>query len=216
MVHFKDRKEAGILLADKLKDIKEAIVLPLPRGGVVLGVEIAKILGSELDLMIVRKIGHPYQPEYAIGAINEIGEMIGNEEALIQVDKMWLQRIIESERREAVNRRNKYLKGRQRISLQDKNVILVDDGIATGLSMALAARMARKMGAKKIIIAVPVAPEGAVRMLSQYADEIVTLEVAAEDAFLGAVGAYYDDFRQVEDEEVIELLKEEGGRQKDE
>ena len=210
MVHFKDRKEAGILLADKLKEEKGAVVLPLPRGGVVLGVEIAKKLGSELDLMIVRKIGHPYQPEYAIGAINEIGEMIGNEEALNQVDKMWLQRIVESERKEAFERRQKYLKGKQRINLQGKNVILVDDGIATGLSMALAARMARKMGAKKIIVAVPVVAESAARMLSKYADEIVALEIAEDDSFLGAVGAYYDDFRQVEDEEVIELLKSQG------
>lgn len=205
MVHFKDRKEAGVRLADKLHE-KKAVVLPLPRGGVVLGIEIARKLGAELDLMIVRKIGHPYQPEYAIGAINELGEMIGNEDALKQVDKTWLQRVIDREMQEALSRRKKYLKDRPRIKLKDRTVILVDDGVATGLSMALAAQMARKMGAKKIIIAVPIISESAERMLSKFADQIIALEIAEDDAFLGAVGAYYDDFRQVEDAEVIELL----------
>lgn len=205
MVHFKDRKEAGVRLADKLHE-KKAVVLPLPRGGVVLGIEIARKLGAELDLMIVRKIGHPYQPEYAIGAINELGEMIGNEDALKQVDKTWLQRVIDREMQEALSRRKKYLKDRPRIKLKDRTVILVDDGVATGLSMALAAQMARKMGAKKIIIAVPIISESAERMLSKFSDQIIALEIAEDDAFLGAVGAYYDDFRQVEDAEVIELL----------
>lgn len=214
MIHFKDRRDAGIQLADKLKDHKDAVILPLPRGGVVLGIEIAKKLNSDLDLMIVRKIGHPYQPEYAIGAINEEGEMIGNEEALAQVDRTWLQRVIDKERKEAVSRRQKYLKGKERISLQGREVILVDDGVATGLSMALAAQMAKKMGAKKVIVAVPIVSESAVRMLTKYADEIVALEIPEDDNFLGAVGAYYDDFRQVEDDEVIALLKAEVRRQK--
>lgn len=206
MKHFKDRQEAGVLLGEKLIGEKGALVLSLPRGGVVLGVEVAKKLGADHDLMIVRKIGHPYQPEYAIGAINEIGEMIANEEALKEIDKAWLQRAVDKERREASSRRSKYLQGKERKSLIGRDVILVDDGIATGLSMALAARMAKKLGAKKITIAVPVVAEGTVRLLSKYADRIVALEVVPDDAFLGAVGAYYDDFRQVDDDEVIELL----------
>lgn len=207
MVYFKDRQEAGALLADKLLNEKDAIVLPLPRGGVVLGVEIAKKLHAKLDLMIVRKLGHPFQPEYAIGAINETGDMILNEEAASRIDQAALQRIIDREKREAAARRKKYLGEKKREDLTGKNVILVDDGIATGLSMALASKMARKMGAKEIIIAVPIVAESASKMLSRYADKIVALEVAEDSAFLGAVGAYYGDFRQVEDDEVIALLK---------
>lgn len=207
MVYFKDRKEAGESLAEKLLAEKGAIVLPLPRGGVVLGVEIAKKLGSKLDLMIVRKIGHPFQPEYAIGAINETGEMILNEDAASLVDRTYLKRVIDREKKEAAARRQKYLGNKERLDLKGKNIILVDDGVATGLSMALAAKMARKMGAQKIVIAVPVIAESAAKMLLGYADQIVALEVAEDHSFLGAVGAYYADFRQVEDKEVIELLK---------
>ncbi|OGG80615.1 hypothetical protein A3A39_03945 [Candidatus Kaiserbacteria bacterium RIFCSPLOWO2_01_FULL_54_13] len=205
---FADRKAAGKKLAEKLESYrgKHAIVLALPRGGVVLGYEVAKALSLPLDIVAVRKIGHPSSPEYAIGVVDESGKTILNEVETAAVDKRWLAEETKRERAEAKRRSSVYRAGRKPIDIRETTAIIVDDGIATGLTMQLAVRSAKAQGAKKIIVAVPVAPPESVRELREEgADEVVVLE--APEEFLGAVGAHYLRFYQVEDDEVIRLLK---------
>ena len=209
MMKFEDRKQAGMLLAEKLIKYKgkDAIVLALPRGGVVTAAEIAKHLNAPFDLVITRKIGHPYNPEYAIGAITDNGTIIGVKDELEMVDKGWLKSEIKKERTEALRRKKLYLRGRKEIALHGKTVILVDDGIATGLTMRAAVSEVRKQSPAKIIVAVPVIPQESALVLKQEADEVVALNTVKEGKFLGAIGSYYDEFLQVTDQEVIDILK---------
>lgn len=204
---FKDRKEAGELLARKLVQYRDtdAVVYALPRGGAVLGFEVAQFLHVPLDLVIARKIGHPNNPEYAICAVTEEGEPFCNEEERAMLDPSWLQKEVLKERKEAKRRREKYLKGRKRHSAKNKIAIVVDDGVATGLTLRAALRLLRQEKPKELVVAVPVAPHDMVEILQNEADRVVVLE--DEYRYLGAVGAYYMDFPQVSDEEVIELLK---------
>lgn len=206
-MRFKDRIEAGRKLALKLLKYKnEAVVVyALPRGGVVLGYEIAKELGAPLDLVITRKIGHPHMPEYAVCVTAEDGDIICSETERTALNPEWLKREIEKERKEAKRRRETYLKGRKPYSLENKTAIVVDDGIATGLTFLLAIKELKHLNPKKIIAAVPVAPKDTAEKIKKEADEFVTLYIPVY--YLGAVGAYYDDFLQVKDEEVIELLE---------
>lgn len=202
---FKDRIEAGKLLAQKLEKYaaNEAVVLGLARGGVVVAAEIAKILQKPLDIIIVRKIGHPLNPEYAVGALAD-DEVVLNEAETDLIDKKVLDEIIEREKAEASRRRKIYLENQKPISLKDKIAILVDDGLATGLTMEAAIRAVKKQAPQKIIVAVPVAPADTAKKISKQA-ELITLDIP--NVFLGAIGAYYQDFGQVSDGEVIELLK---------
>jgi putative phosphoribosyl transferase len=207
MDFFKNREEAGRLLAEKLKERNfegEAVVYALPRGGVVLGFEIAKALHAPLDLIITRKIGHPASPEYAIGVISEEGDFWGNEKEFLAVDQSWLAREKEKEQGEAKRRREKYLQGRSLLSAAGKTAIIVDDGVATGFSILLALRLIRKKKPKRIIIAVPVISSDIARLLQREVDELVALII--DRNYRGAVGAYYEDFPQVEDAEVMKLL----------
>ena len=208
-MQFKNREEAGKLLAKKLEKYKgkNIIVYALPRGGVVPALEIARFLKSPLDLIITRKIGHPYQPEYAIGAISESGRIVGSKEDMELVDKDWLKKEIKKQQEEIVRRRNMYLKGRESIDPKGKIAIIVDDGIATGLTIQAAILALKQQKPKEIIIAVPVVPKETAAVLKKDVDEIIALTMPSEDEFLGAVGAYYQDFSQVEDKDVISLLK---------
>lgn len=204
---FADRREAGKQLAAKLARHKsaDAVVLALPRGGVVVGYEVARALGLPLDIVAARKIGHPSSPEYAIGAVDESGEALFNDAEALKADARWLEEETEREQKEAKRRARVYRAGRAPLPLAGKTAILVDDGIATGLTMRLAARAVKKQGAKKIIVAAPVAPEDSLRALKdEGADETIVLE-PPED-FLGAVGAHYAIFDQTKDDEVIRLL----------
>ncbi len=205
-MRFRDRCEAGEKLAEKLlkHEDKDIIVYALPRGGVVLGYEIAKQLGAPLDLVIVRKIGHPGNPEYAVCAVDEEGEMICNEGEKERLDEKWLMREVESGKKEARRRREKYVNGVSRASAAGKTAIIVDDGIATGLTFRLAIEEIRRDNPKEIIAAVPVAPKDIAEEIEGDVDEFVCLDVPA--VYLGAVGTYYDNFEQVSDEEVIDLL----------
>ena len=204
---FKDRKEAGRLLARELVEYrgKDAIVYALPRGGVVLGFEIARALSIPLDLIIARKIGHPNNPEYAVCAVTEEGEPFCNEMEKTTLDPSWLEKEIEKEREEARRRREKYLKGGVRRSAKNKIAIVVDDGVATGLTLRAALHAVRQEGPKGLLVAVPVAPHELIDILQTLADKVVVLK--DEQEYLGAVGAYYKSFPQVSDEEVIKLLK---------
>jgi len=207
-VRFSDRKEAGRKLAAELGGYRgdDVVVYALPRGGVVLGYEISRALHVPLDLIITRKIGHPYNPEYAIGAITEEGEALYEERERVEADQDWLKKAAEKERREALRRRRVYLNGRKRTSAQGKRAIVVDDGVATGLTLRAALLSLRKDKPKELIVAIPVAPHDVVQVLRNEADTVVVLEDAKE--YLGAVGAYYDEFPQVSDEEVVHFLRQ--------
>ena len=204
---FKDRKEAGQLLAEQLAEYrgKDAVVYALPRGGVVLGFEIARSLHVPLDLVIARKIGHPDNPEYAICAVTETGEPFYNEAEKATLDPLWLERAIMKERKEAKRQRIIYFKNQTYHSAKNKIAIVVDDGVATGLTLRAALRSLRQQKPKELLVAVPVAPHGLVEILRAEADKIMVLKDERE--YLGAVGAYYQNFPQVSDEEVVELLR---------
>lgn len=208
IMKFKDRTEAGQLLARALKTYKDkdVVVYALPRGGVVTAFEIAKYLHAPLDLIITRKIGHPDQPEYAIAATAENGHILGGVGQLGSIDKAWLAREIKREQQEAKRRREKYLQGKDEISAAGKVAILVDDGVATGLTMRAGVMELLHRHPSKIVVAVPVLPLSTAQELRALVDDLVALEIPTDHTFLGAVGAYYDDFTQVTDQEVIKIL----------
>jgi len=206
-MRFKDRTEAGRILAQALKPHanQDGVVYALPRGGVVLGAEVARALRMPLDLLIPRKLGHPLQPEYAIGAVVENGEMVVNQWEVSRVDPEWFKREVEAEREEARRRRELYLGARAPVAAKGKVAIIVDDGIATGLTMEVAIRDARRREPGRLVVAVPVAPPETVERLAREVDEFVVLD--RSPYYLGAVGAYYDRFAQVSDDEVVALLR---------
>ncbi len=206
-MRFRNRTDAGQRLALALAKYRhqDGIVYPLPRGGVALGVEIARYLGMPLDLVIPRKIGHPYNPEYAICAVTEHGAPICNEREVAQADPVWFRRRVEDERQEARRRRELYLAGRAPLAVEGKTAILVDDGIATGLTMRAAVRDIKERRPARLIVAIPVAPKDTAERLRREVDEVVALDIS--DFYLGAVGAYYDEFPQLDDDEVVQLLE---------
>lgn len=205
MERFSDRREAGQLLADKLQSYgKYAVVFALPRGGVEIGVEVSAELGTPLELVIARKIGHPLNPEYAIGAVTESGPVIWNEAETAALDKLWLEQQEAEQRAEARRRREKYLAGHQPISAIGKTAIVVDDGIATGLTMRAAVDEIKQHKPSKIVVAVPCAPRDAVEELRESVDDVIVL--TNPDTFVGAVGSYYEHFPQLDDEDVLALL----------
>lgn len=205
---FHTRLEAGQQLVGKLQHLsgENVVVLALPRGGVVTAEPIALALEAPLDLLIVRKVGHPSQPEYAIAAVSEDGHVLRNPEETARIDKATFDSLVEAERQEARRRREKYLGGRPPVPVEGKTVLLVDDGVATGLTMKAAISEARHRRPKKIVVAVPVAPHDTVTELQKLADEVIVL--LDETDFRGAIGAYYDEFPQVSDEEVVTILKQ--------
>lgn len=205
---FANRTEAGKKLAQKLEYLrgKDAIVIALPRGGVVVGYEIARLLSLPLDILAIRKIGHPENSEYAIGAIDENGIRIMNESEIAHINQKWLAEESDRQTREAKRRSSLYRRKNNRLSLKDKIVILVDDGIATGFTMRLAVKSVKNEHPQKMVVAVPVAPPESLHDLRQEgADEVVVIQNPEE--FMGAIGAHYQDFEQVEDDEVIKLLE---------
>lgn len=205
---FTNRQEAGKLLAERLKKYqgKDAIVFALPRGGVIIGKEISKALNIPLDIILAHKIGHPYQPEYAIAAISEDGSVIENETEVSHVDSKWYEDEKNRQLSEIQRRRKEYMKNKKIPVVEGKIALLVDDGIATGLTMKAAILDLIKRKPKKIIVAVPVAPLDTAEQIQRMVDEFIGLEVANMLSFRGAIGAYYRDFLQVEDKEVIEML----------
>jgi len=201
---FKDRKEAGEKLAEKLRALKDEdmVIYALPRGGVVLGKVIAKALGQPLDLLVVRKVGHPTDPEYAVGAVADDGHTRFSEEG--EGLQKELKESIEKERKEAERRRKVYTEDKT-ISALGKTAVIVDDGIATGLTMELAISEILHQKPKKVIVAIPVVPSDTAEKLKKEIDELVAIDI--DKNYLGAVGAYYEFFPQLTDEEVINLLK---------
>lgn len=206
---FADRAEAGRRLAALLLSYKEQrpTILALPRGGVPVAAEIAAALAAPLDLILVRKIGVPFQPELAMGAVvdGEAPMVVRNEDviAMAGIDERGFQAIRDRELVEIGRRRAKYLGDRVRAEIAGRTAIVVDDGIATGATTRAALRATRMRGPARLVLAVPVAPAESLQELRDEADQIHCLETPE---FFGAIGSYYEDFRQVSDEEVIALL----------
>lgn len=205
---FQNREEAGALLSEALQHYKDkaGVVYALPRGGVVLGAQVAAGLDMPLDLLIPRKVGAPFNPEYAICAVTEGGNILCDPLAVSEVREDWLQEEIEKQQAEAARRRKLYLSGRQRADVRGKTAIVIDDGIATGLTMLAALAELKTKMPERIVVAIPVIPPDTAKVLSQYMHELIAIEMPYD--YLGSVGAYYHRFDQVEDEEVIRLLKD--------
>lgn len=207
--YFKDRIDAGKRLARLLEHYhdKGVVVYALPRGGVILGAEIAKRLNAPLDLIITRKIGHPYNPEYAIGATAENGHAVFSKEEILEVSPEWYREEAERQKLEAKRRRELYLGGRRPISCTGKIAILVDDGVATGLTMKAAIKELQiHYKPKKIIVAVGVTSWEIAAELEKEGVEV--LAVITDKDFLGSIGAYYQNFSPIEDMEVIKITRE--------
>lgn len=205
---FQDRNEAGQLLAGLLKEYKnskETLILGLPRGGVVVAAELAKKLNLPLDVVCPRKLGAPYQPELAIGAVTETGDGILNDDVIkaVGVTDEYLKAITAKQTQVAQQRAKLYRQGRPPLNLKGKTAILVDDGLATGATMKAAIVSVKALGATKIVVAVPVAPEETLAEISALVDDVRCIQTPEP---FHAVGVFYADFDQTEDEEVITLL----------
>ena len=207
---FVDRTDAGKKLAAALVSYKDQqpVILALPRGGVPVAAEVAAALKAPLDLILVRKIGVPIQPELAMGAVVDGSAplVVRNEDviALADIDAAEFDAVCDGELAEIERRQQRYLGNRKRIDVRDRVTIVVDDGVATGATTRAALRATRARGPNKLVLAVPVAPTDSLAELRREADEVVCLE---DHEFFGAIGSYYTDFAQVSDQEVIDLLK---------
>lgn len=202
---FRDRVDAGVKMALELQKYRDNanVVLGLPRGGVVCASVVAEYLNAPLDLLFVRKIGHPTSPEYAVGAVSENGTVILSCEATL-MDKEWLNNEINHGKEELRRRRHQYLTNRLSIPLKNKNIIIVDDGLATGLTMKAAILYAKKHQPKNVVVAVPVAPRDIINEISEKVD-VVVLEINDSNYF--SVGGSYLNFNQVNDKEVVNILE---------
>lgn len=205
MDRVRDRREAGRLLGERLaaKERPDAVVLGLPRGGVPVAAEVARLLDAPLDVLVVRKIGAPSQPELAVGAVGEEDALVVNDEirSWVGMSDAAFAAARERETAEVVARATRFRQDRKPLSLRGRTAIIVDDGVATGATAAVACQIARARGAASVVLAVPVAAPDSLPSIP--ADEVVCL--AAPDTFM-AVGMHYTDFCQTTDEEVIALL----------
>jgi putative phosphoribosyl transferase len=208
---FRDRREAGRRLAERLSGLRASspLVLGLPRGGVPVASEVAKALRAPLDILVVRKLGVPFQPELGMGAVGEDGVRVLNADVLRQarVTESQLAQVEARERAEVEERAARLRGGRPAIPLQARTVVIVDDGLATGGTARAAVRVARERGAARVILAVPVAPPETVAALRRDADDVVAVETP-EPFF--AIGGWYSDFSPTSDDEVIALLTQGG------
>ncbi|MBE1877639.1 phosphoribosyltransferase [Myceligenerans pegani] len=204
---FDDRTDAGRRLARRLEALRadDVVVLGLPRGGVPVAFEVARELGAPLDVIVVRKLGVPHRPEYAVGAIGEGDVRVLNDEVWrhVGMDAEELADVERAERTELSRRVKRFRGEHERIALTDRTALIVDDGMATGATARAACQVARAQGARRVVLAVPVGAADAVRSLRGDADDVVCL---AEPARFMAVGQWYGDFGQTQDSEVAELL----------
>lgn len=208
-MRFQDRRDAGRQLARLLEQYAkrtDVLVIGLPRGGMITAAAVAQELGLPIDLLVVRKIGAPHNPELAIGALTQDGVLFLNDELVrsMGVSKNELDSLIEVEKKELARRLSCYRPGRGPLQVTGKNVLLVDDGIATGATVRAAISWLRAQRAEKIVLAVPVMPSDSVQALRAAVDELYVLYVP--DIFWG-VGDFYDQFAQTTDEEVIGIMQ---------
>ncbi|MDP9334514.1 MAG: phosphoribosyltransferase [Actinomycetota bacterium] len=209
-MRFQDRSDAGRRLAAHLSELselrrEELVVLGLPRGGVVVAYEVATALGVPLDVILVRKLGVPFQPELAMGAIGEDGAHVVDDAVAreVHVSASDLAAVEGRERDELARRVRRFRDGREPVSLVGRTALIVDDGVATGSTARAACQVARARGAARVIVATPLASPGAVARLGRDADEVIALE---RPECLRAIGEFYDDFSQTSDAEVMEIL----------
>lgn len=206
---FADRTEAGRRLAPLLAPLgdEHPVVLALPRGGVPVAAEVARVLGAQLDVIVVRKLGLPFQPELGFGAIGEGGARLIDVDLVrrLGLTERDIARVEAAEQRELARRVAQYRDGRAPVAIEGRTVIIVDDGLATGATARIAVHIARARGAGRVVLAVPVAPLEAVRELQHDADEVVTVVTPAQFV---AVGRWYRDFDQTSDKEVATLLRQ--------
>ena len=210
---FKDRVDAAEKLAEKLEWLRreDPIILAIPRGGVVIGDVIAKTLDAKLDIIVSRKVGAPYNPELAIGAVMHDGSFFPNTDiiAAMNIPKKYIEEEATSELKE-IDRRLMKFRGTKDYQLEGKTVVLADDGIATGATVFVTLQWLKRQNPKRLVVAVPVGPKDAIEKLSRVA-EVVVLDCPS---FFNAVGGYYDTFEQVEDNRVIEIMSSYGYRPK--
>ena len=206
---FRDRGDAGRRLAVALARYKDEhpLILALPRGGVVVAAQVAAALDAPVDLILVRKIGVPLQPELAMGAVvdGEAPIIVRNEDVIriAGITEAEFKTVCESELAEIERRRRRYLGSRERLDIGGRVAVVIDDRIATGATTRAALTAGRARGPRKLILAVPVAPKDTLALMRELADDVVCLE--QHDEF-GAIGFFYSDFRQTSDREVIEIL----------
>ncbi|MBF8188799.1 phosphoribosyltransferase [Nonomuraea sp. K274] len=204
---FADRSEAGRRVAALLGHLRggDVVVLGLPRGGVVVAVEVADALKAPLDVILVRKLGVPIQPELGFGALGEDGVRVVNPDVvrMAQLRQDEMERVEERERGILRQRAERLRAGRPRIPLTGRTAVIVDDGIATGSTARAACEVARAHGAARVVVAVPVCPEDGTERLRGAADEVICAETPAD---LGGIGLWYEDFTQVTDDQVTDLL----------
>ncbi|MDM7916226.1 MAG: phosphoribosyltransferase family protein [Candidatus Eisenbacteria bacterium] len=210
MKPFRDRADAGLFLAEELKayaDMSDVVVLALPRGGVPVAAVVAKRLGLSLDVVVVRKLGLPGQEELAMGAIASGGRTLLNIPLIrsLGIPAASVEKVVRREEQERARREALYRGERPPIDLKGRTVILIDDGLATGATMLAAARAARADGAKRVVVAVPVAARAACSQISREVDEVYCGYMPEP---FHAVGAHYERFDQTTDEEILELLAE--------
>jgi putative phosphoribosyl transferase len=207
VITFRDRQDAGRRLAEHLQHLagEAMVVLGLPRGGVPVAFEVARALGAPLDVVLVRKLGVPVQPELAMGAIGEDGVRVISADVVrsFGVDEHELARVEARERGELERRVARYRRGRPMTSVSGITAIVVDDGIATGATARAACEVMREHGARRVVLAVPVAAPSSVARLEEVADEVVCVTTPPT---LRSVGEWYDDFEQTTDEQVVDLL----------
>lgn len=207
-MRFFNRRDAGRKLASLLKRIcssRDTVVYAIPRGGVPVGIEVAKELNVPIDLIITGKIGHPLSPEYAVCAVNDSGEVVCDRNERVTLDAVWLNGAVLHAQQEIERRRELYLGSRARLPAKDKTAIVVDDGITTGISMRAALRMLQKDGAKHIIVATPVASREALELLVGRAELVILADTPG--LRFGSVATHYENFAPVSDREVIALLR---------
>ncbi|MFB6226415.1 MAG: phosphoribosyltransferase [Candidatus Paceibacteria bacterium] len=205
---FQDRDDAAEKLLKKLNKFKrkrKLVVIGVPRGGVPLAKRIADGINKPLDIIVTKKIGAPFNKEYAIGAITEDGTPILDEKnkQTVDVPQSYLEEEIKAQKEEVDRRLKKYRGQKEPLDLDNKTALIIDDGVATGNTMKATIKSAQEKGAKKIIVAVPVGAPDTIDELNNLADEIICLE---EPKSFGAIGRFYYDFEQVSDDEVIEAL----------
>jgi len=205
---FKNREEAGELLAQELIQFRKdpsAILLALPRGGVAVAYQLSLALHLPLDVLITRKIGAPGNPEYALGAVSETGAVYWNREALLglSLTERQLSAAVQAQQKEVTRRVALYRQGRPFPDLNDRTVILVDDGLATGATFFASVATARQGNPRRVIGAIPVGPRSTVEEARKLVDQLIVLRIP--DPFY-AVGNFYRDFEQVEDREVLQYL----------
>jgi putative phosphoribosyl transferase len=210
MPRFRDRRDAGRRLAERLDFVRgeDALVLGVPRGGVVVAHEIATQIGAPLDVVVVRKLGYPGHEEAGFGALGEDDVLVPEELGGLRADdprQAEFRSVIEVQQKEVAERVERYRGGRPPQPLEGRTAVVADDGVATGYTYAAALAIARKRSPKRLIAAAPAASWEGAQLITPYCDELVAIGTADRGLFF-AVSLYYDEFPQVSDEEVVELL----------